>query len=87
MNPWSLSKYETAKDGFDGLKGGVRIYGDSENDNLAFRKASVSIRIISDKKLAPKLDCQYMLEFKNLVSFLKNLLKAKFVFSEDLLVK
>jgi hypothetical protein len=35
----------------------------------------------------PKLDCQYMLEFKNLVSFLKNLLKAKFVFSEDLLVK
>jgi HAD superfamily hydrolase (TIGR01484 family) len=66
---------------------GILYLGDSENDNPAFRKASVSIGIISDKRLAPKLDCQYMLEFKNLVSFLKNLLKAKFVFSEDLLVK
>ncbi|MPZ06267.1 MAG: hypothetical protein GEU26_07595 [Nitrososphaeraceae archaeon] len=70
----------------EGSKGeGVLYLGDSENDNPAFRKASVSIGIASDKRLTPKLDCQYLIEFKNLYGFLKNLVKSKFVFSEDLL--
>jgi hypothetical protein len=70
----------------EGGKGkGILYLGDSENDNPAFRKASVSIGVISDKRLAPKLDCQYLIEFKNLYSFPKNLVRSKFVFLEDLL--
>lgn len=37
---------------------GILYLGDSENDNSAFSKASVSIGITSDKRLTPKLDCQ-----------------------------
>jgi hydroxymethylpyrimidine pyrophosphatase-like HAD family hydrolase len=65
---------------------GTLYLGDSENDNPAFSKASVSIGIISDKRLTPKLDCQYLIEFKNLYDFLERLVKSKFVFSEDLLI-
>jgi hypothetical protein len=66
---------------------GILYLGDSENDNPAFNKASVSVVITSDKRLTPKLDCQYLIEFKNLCDFLKNLVKYKFEFSEDLLVQ
>jgi len=65
---------------------GILYLGDSENDNSAFSKASVSVGITSDKRLTPKLDCQYLIEFKNLYDFLKNLVKSKFMFSKDLLV-
>ena len=60
--------------------GGVLYLGDSENDNPAFRKAAVSMGVISDKRLTPKLDCQYSIEFKNLSNFLGNIVKADFVF-------
>lgn len=70
----------------EGGKGEGFLYlGDSENDNPAFSKASVSVGIISDKRLTPKLNCQYLIEFKYLYGFLKDLVKSKFVFSEDLL--
>ena len=52
--------------GENGNGEGILYLGDSENDNSAFSKASESIGIISDKRLAPKLDCQYLIEFKNL---------------------
>ena len=65
---------------------GILYLGDSENDNSAFSKASVSVGIISDKRLTPKLDCQYLIEFNNLYDFLKNLVKSEFMFSDDLLV-
>lgn len=65
---------------------GILYLGDSENDNSAFSKASVSVGVTSDKRLTPKLDCQYLIEFNNLYDFLKNLVKSKFMFSEDLLV-
>jgi hypothetical protein len=72
----------------EGCKGeGILYLGDSENDNPAFRKASISIGIISDKRLTPKLDCQYLLEFKNLLTFLEHLVKNEFIFSEDLLIR
>ena len=60
--------------------GGVLYLGDSENDNPAFRKAAVSMGVISDKRLTPKLDCQYSIEFKNLSNFLRHIVKADFVF-------
>ena len=59
--------------------------GDSENDNPAFRKADVSIGIKSDERLNPKLDCQYLINFKQLPKFLKNLLENDFNSSEKLL--
>lgn len=63
----------------------ILYLGDSENDNPAFRKASISVRIISDKRLNPKLDCQYMIEYEHLLKFLGHLADNKFVFSERIL--
>ncbi len=63
----------------------VLYLGDSENDNPAFKKASISVGIISDKRITPKLDCQYLIEFKRLHEFLGHLVDEKFVFSESLL--
>ena len=63
----------------------ILYLGDSENDNPAFRKADVSIGIKSDEPLNPKLDCQYLIDFKQLPKFLKNLLENDFNFSEKLL--
>jgi hydroxymethylpyrimidine pyrophosphatase-like HAD family hydrolase len=65
---------------------GILYLGDSENDNAAFRKASVSIGVISDKRLQPKLDCQYLIEFENLSGFIRRLAENGFVFSEDVLM-
>ncbi|MGA7368050.1 MAG: hypothetical protein WBX01_02905 [Nitrososphaeraceae archaeon] len=65
-------------------RGGILYLGDSENDNPAFRKASVSVGIISDKRLSPMLDCQYLIEFNNLSCFLEHLIKDEFIFSEEL---
>jgi hypothetical protein len=57
--------------------------GDSENDNAAFRKASISVGVISDKRLQLRLDCQYLIEFKNLPDFIRHLAEDGFVFSEE----
>jgi HAD superfamily hydrolase (TIGR01484 family) len=66
-------------------EGNVMYLGDSENDNLAFRKSDISIGIRSDARLSPKLDCKYMLNFNQLPLFLRGLMDNDFVFSEDLL--
>ena len=63
----------------------IIYFGDSENDNPAFRKADISIGIKSDERLNPKLDCQYLINFNQLPKFLLNLLKNDFIFSENLL--
>ena len=63
----------------------ILYLGDSENDNPAFRKACISVGIISDKRLTPKLDCQYLIEYKHLPGFLKHLVENKFIFSDNLL--
>ena len=51
----------------------IIYFGDSENDNPAFRKADISIGIKSDERLNPKLDCQYLINFNQLPKFLMNL--------------
>ncbi len=63
----------------------VLYLGDSENDNPAFRKADVSIGVKSNKRLNPKLDCQYWINFSQLPKFLMNLLKNDFNFCEKLI--
>lgn len=69
----------------DNGKMDILYLGDSENDNPAFRKASISVGVISDKRLTPKLDCQYLIEYERLPKFLEHLAGNKFMFSESLL--
>jgi hydroxymethylpyrimidine pyrophosphatase-like HAD family hydrolase len=64
---------------------GILYLGDSENDNPAFRKASISVGITSDKRLAPQLDCEYLIGYKHLPEFLRHLAGNRFMFSESLL--
>lgn len=64
---------------------GILYLGDSENDNAAFRKASIALGIASDLRLDPELDCQYLIEFKYLSTLLEKLIMGDFRFSEDLL--
>src|SRR5919197_6386533 len=59
----------------------VMYLGDSENDNLAFRKADVSIGVKSDERLNPNLDCKYTMKFDKLAALLEKLQNDNFVFS------
>jgi len=43
-----------------GAEDDVMYLGNSENDNLTFRKAGISMGIYSDARLDPKLDCSYL---------------------------
>jgi HAD superfamily hydrolase (TIGR01484 family) len=65
----------------------VIYFGDSENDNPAFRKSDISIGIRSDTRLNPLLDCKYMIDFKQLPMFLRGLIDNNYIFSEELLPK
>ena len=62
----------------------IMYLGDSENDNAAFAKADVSIGVRSDRRLSPRLDCQYAVDFDRLPLFLRRLLHHNFEFSDDL---
>lgn len=63
----------------------VLFLGDSENDNPAFRRSDISIGVSSDKRLNPKLECKYNIEFIHLSIFLNRLLGNGLIFSEDLI--
>lgn len=64
----------------------IMYLGDSENDNAAFRKAGISIGICSDPRLNPKLNCDYVIPFDKLGSFLEKLLNNGLVFSSDMIL-
>ena len=68
----------------EGKRQNIMYLGDSENDNPAFRKASISIGIHSDSRLNPKLSCKYNIRFKQLPIFLKALLDKDLKFSDNL---
>jgi hypothetical protein len=59
---------------------------DSKNDNPAFKRGDISICVRSDKRLNPKLTCQYLVEFNQPSIFLKKLQDNDFVFSDELLL-
>ncbi len=65
----------------------VLYLGDSENDNPAFRKACVSIEVLSDSRINPKLECQYTISFDRLARFLNQLKDNHFRFNEEQLVR
>jgi len=64
---------------------GLMYLGDSENDNPAFERADVSIGVVSDDRLRPKLSCTDILNFDSLPQFLKRLKIHGFVFSHKVL--
>jgi hydroxymethylpyrimidine pyrophosphatase-like HAD family hydrolase len=65
--------------------GSIIYLGDSENDNPAFRRASIPIGIHSDARLNPKLDCKYFLNYKELVPFLIRLRENDYVFTNEMM--
>jgi len=69
----------------DRSKDKIMYLGDSENDNAAFVKADVSIGVHSDRRLDPRLDCQYNVDFDRLALFLRRLSLDNFKFSDRLL--
>ncbi len=63
----------------------VLYLGDSENDNVVFKKADISIGIRSVNRIKTAIECKYYIEYKNLVLFLNRLTNNNFNFNEDLL--
>ena len=70
----------------EGKRQNIMYLGDSENDNPAFRKAAVSIGILSDIRLKPKLSCKYNICFNKLPIFLKGLLEKDLQFSDNIVI-
>jgi hydroxymethylpyrimidine pyrophosphatase-like HAD family hydrolase len=66
-------------------KNKILYLGDSENDNAAFRKSDISVGVSSDKRLNSKLDCNFLIEYKELFVFLRRLMNNGFTFSENIL--
>jgi HAD superfamily hydrolase (TIGR01484 family) len=60
----------------------IMYLGDSENDNPAFQKADLSVGVISDSRLSPKLNCDYIIDFGMLSTLLRNLYDNDFVFND-----
>jgi hydroxymethylpyrimidine pyrophosphatase-like HAD family hydrolase len=82
----TISELSCFNDADDDIRQNILYLGDSENDNPAFKRADVSIGVCSDKRLNPKLTCQYLVEFNQLSIFLKRLQHNDFVFSDKLLL-
>lgn len=80
----TISQLESFSSG-NATKKKIMYLGDSENDNPAFRKADVSICVHSDERLDPKLDSEYIIQFRDLDTFLERLQDNDFVFSSRLL--
>lgn len=65
--------------------GDILYLGDSENDNPAFRKASLSVGIVSDSRLNSDLECQFVIDYDQLPNLLGLLMDNDFVVSEKVL--
>ncbi len=64
----------------------ILYLGDSDSDNQAFKKADISIGVVSDERTAnTNLLCNYKLKFDRLASFLQRLRNNNFVFSKSIL--
>jgi hydroxymethylpyrimidine pyrophosphatase-like HAD family hydrolase len=51
----------------------IMYLGDSENDNTAIAETDASIGVRWDRRLSPRLDCQYAVDFDRLPLFLRRL--------------
>jgi len=66
-----------------GVTGPTMYLGDSEIDDAAFQLAEVSVGI-KHRRVMPRLQCKYRVEFLELEGFLSNLIDADFDFQEDM---
>jgi HAD superfamily hydrolase (TIGR01484 family) len=65
--------------------GSILYLGDSESDNPAFKKAGISIGVISDARLdSSHLKCDYLVDYNQLADFLELLMDNGFIFSSRL---
>lgn len=65
------------------VKSGVLYLGDSEMDNSAFRASNISVGVIHDETPLKLLECDYLVKFENVPSFLRTLLENNLQFSSD----
>jgi HAD superfamily hydrolase (TIGR01484 family) len=67
-----------------GVTGPTMYLGDSEADDSAFQLAEVSIGI-KHRRVMPRLQCKYRVEFLELEGFLSSLIDADFDFQENMI--
>ena len=60
------------------LPGGILYMGDSKADNPAFKAADISIGVVHNET-PPNLECQYLLDFKDMAIFLNGLIDNKLI--------
>lgn len=65
------------------VKSGVLYLGDSEMDNPAFRASSISVGVLHGETPLKLLDCDYLVKFEDVPSFLKALLANDLTFRSD----
>ena len=66
-----------------GVSGSVIYLGDSEVDDPAFQLAEISIGV-KHRRIMPKLQCKYRIEFFEMENLLSRLLDSDFDFREDM---
>jgi HAD superfamily hydrolase (TIGR01484 family) len=69
-----------------GVTGSVMYLGDSEADDPAFQLAEVSVGV-KHRRIMPKLQCKYRVEFFELENLLTRLIDANFDFQEKMATK
>jgi len=77
--------YEKLKKELD-VQGPIMYLGDSEADDPAFQLAEVSIGV-KHRRIMPKLQCKYRVEFFELENLLTKLIDSDFDFKENMAAK
>ena len=69
-----------------GVQGPIMYLGDSEADDPAFQLAEVSVGV-KHRRVMPKLQCKYRIEFLELENLLTELIDSDFDFKESMATK
>ena len=69
-----------------GVTGAIMYLGDSEADDPAFQLAEVSVGV-KHRRIMPKLQCKYRVEFFELENLLTELIDSDFEFNEKMAAK
>jgi HAD superfamily hydrolase (TIGR01484 family) len=69
-----------------GVNGAIMYLGDSEADDPAFKLADVSVGV-KHRRVMPKLQCKYRIEFFELENLLTELIDSDFDFKESMAAK
>jgi HAD superfamily hydrolase (TIGR01484 family) len=69
-----------------GVAGAIMYLGDSEADDAAFQRADISVGV-KHRRIMPKLQCKYRVEFFELENLLTELIDSDFDFKESMATK